>query len=89
MEYGVIHEVMLHLGTSLVIIYSKFLTAEPGDILDLSELNPPSVIIPTLRPVDKIKYPIIVKPQPIRPPVELAYRKRRSIFEGMIFFVEL
>lgn len=60
-----------------------FSTAEPDDILDLSELgepNPPSVIIPTLRPVDE--HPIIIEPI-IDLPVAIAYRKRRSIFGGI------
>ena len=79
-----------HLGASLVIMKlypNSQLIVEPGDILDPSELgepNPPSVIIPTLRPVDKIKYPIDIIVEPIIDlPVEFAYRKRRSIFEGI------
>lgn len=54
--------------------------------LPLPKINPP-VVIPTIRPprrlpIDKIKYPIIVGPEQ---PVELAYRKRRSIFEGITY----
>ena len=65
-----------------------FPIAEIGDILDISELgepnlpNLPPINIPILPPADKIKYP----PLPvIGLPVEreLAYRRKRSPFEGI------
>ena len=61
--------------------------AEPGDILDLSELGSP-VVNPIIRPslpVETIKKPIIGEPiiiEPIVRPIDLSYRKKKSIFEG-------
>ena len=67
----------------LVLSY-YFPIAEIGDILDISELgepNLPPINIPILPPVDKIKYPQPIIGLPVER--ELAYRRKRSPFEGI------